>query len=136
MEDLNLRICRSAHFDSLESADEAFGIPHLFAELRFDLSTIPINSILKLVLPEKLIFTCRQNSWSYQKRLRAYELALEMEVNFIDFDFEKDFDLLSELKSKIEQSKTQLILSQHNYLHVPELRRNGSVAGVRGGRCP
>lgn len=119
MEDLSLRICRSAYFDSLESANEAFRIPKLFVELRFDLSDIPLKSILKLELPERLIFTCRPNAWSYQKRLRAYELALEMEVDFIDLDFETDFDLLRELKSKLPRSKTQLILSQHNYVLTP-----------------
>ena len=119
MEDLSLNICRSAYFDSLESANAAFQMPKLFAELRFDLSDIPVNSILKLNLPEKLVFTCRQNSWSYQKRLRAYELALEMEVDFIDLDFETDFAMLRNLKSKIQHSSTQLILSQHNYALTP-----------------
>ncbi len=119
MEDLNLRICRSAYFDSLESANEAFRMPKLFAELRFDLSDIPVNSILKLELPDKLIFTCRPNSWSFHKRLKAYELALEMELDFIDLDFETDFDLLRNLKSKIQKSSTQLILSQHNYVLTP-----------------
>lgn len=119
MEDLSLRICRSAHFDSLESANEAFRIPKLFAELRFDLSDIPVNSILKLEFPDRLIFTCRPNSWSYQKRLKAYELALEMEVDFIDLDFETDFAMLRDLKSKIQNSSTQLILSQHNYVLTP-----------------
>lgn len=119
MEDLSLNICRSAHFDSLESANEAFRMPKLFAELRFDLSDIPVDSMLKLELPEKLVFTCRQNSWSFQKRLKTYELALEMEVDYIDLDFEEDFTMLRKLKSKIQNSKTQLILSQHNYDLTP-----------------
>jgi 3-dehydroquinate dehydratase type I len=119
MEDLSLRICRSAHFDSLASANKAFSIPKLFAELRFDLSAISVNHILKLELPERIIFTCRPGPLSYSKRLKAYALALELEVDFIDLDFETDFDLIRDLKSEIHQSKTQLILSQHNYAFTP-----------------
>ncbi|MCD6180432.1 MAG: type I 3-dehydroquinate dehydratase [Bacteroidales bacterium] len=119
MEDLSLRICRSVHFNSLESANEIFSTPKLFAELRFDLSSISLESISKLILPEKLIFTCRPNSWSYNKRLKAYSLALESEVDYIDLDFETDFDLIRDLKSEMSLSNTQLILSQHNYALTP-----------------
>jgi len=123
MEDLNLRICRSAFFDSLESANEAFRIPHLFAELRFDLSTIPLKDISKLKLPEKLVFTCRAGNLSFKDRLIAYRYALDLEAHCIDLDFEKDKDLLIDLQSEIRKSKAQLILSQHNYLETPDFEK-------------
>lgn len=123
MEDLNLKICRSAHFDSLKSANEAFRIPQLFAELRFDLSTISVESILKIELPAKLIFTCRQGSLNYQERLLAYNYAMELGVHFIDLDFETDKNLLLDLHSNLKKSKTQLILSQHNYISTPDFEQ-------------
>lgn len=123
MEDLNLRICRSAHFDSRESANEAFRIPHLFAELRFDLSSIPLEGISKLILPERLVFTCRAGKFSYKERLKAYRLALDLGVHCIDLDFEKDKDLLTDLQSEISKAKTQLILSQHNFLETPNFEK-------------
>lgn len=123
MEDLNLRICRSAHFDSLQNANEAFRIPHLFAELRFDLSGIPLESISNLELPERCIFTCRKGNFSYQNRLKAYRLALELGVDFIDLDFEIDKDLFLDLKTEISKSNTQLILSQHNFLETPTFEK-------------
>jgi 3-dehydroquinate dehydratase type I len=123
MKDLSLRICRSAHFDSLESANEAFCIPLLFAELRFDLSSIAIDNIPKLEFPEKLVFTCRKGALSLSNRLKAYNLAIDMDVDYIDLDFEMDMELLLNLKSKITNSKTQLILSQHNYESTPDFEK-------------
>lgn len=123
MEDLNLRICRSAHFDSLESANEAFLIPRLFAELRFDLSSIPLKDISKLKLPERLVFTCRAGNLSFKDRLISYRYALELGVDFIDLDFEKDKDLLIDLQSEISKSNTQLILSHHNFLETPDFEK-------------
>ena len=123
MEDLNHRICRSAHFNSLESANEAFRIPHLFAELRFDLSGIPLESISSLELPELCIFTCRKGNLSYQNRLKAYSFALELGVDFIDLDFEIDKDLYLDLQSEISKSNTQLILSQHNFVETPNFEK-------------
>ena len=120
MEDLSLKICQSAFFDSCESANEAFCIPRLFAELRFDLSTISLKDIPSLHLPEKLIFTCRSGNLNYNERLKAYLFALDLGVNYIDLDFETDFDLLRILQPKISNSKTQLILSQHNYSSTPD----------------
>lgn len=123
MEDVGKRICRSAHFDSIDSANEAFRIPDLFAELRFDLSSISIDHIPKLEFPEKLIFTCRAGSFSLHNRLNAYNLAIDMDVDYIDLDFEEDLDLLLNLKSKIALSNTQLILSQHNYESTPDFEK-------------
>lgn len=120
MNDIDLRICRSAHFSSLETANEAFRIPKLFAELRFDLCSFSIDSISNLELPEKLVFTCRSGSLSQHNRIKAYSYALDLEVDYIDLDFETDLDILLNLKSKISNSKTQLILSHHNYESTPE----------------
>lgn len=123
MEDLNLRICRSAHFDSLESANEAFRISHLFVELRFDLSGIPLESISELKWPDRCIFTCRKGNLSDQDRLKAYRFALEFGADFIDLDFETDKDLFLDLKTEISRAKTQLILSQHNFLETPNFEK-------------
>ncbi len=123
MEDLSLKICRSAFFNSLERVNEAFHIPHLFAELRFDLSKLSLKDIPNLHLPEKLIFTCRSGNLNYNERLKAYSLALDLGVDYIDLDFETDLDLLRDLKSNINQSKTQLILSQHNYSSTPDFEK-------------
>ncbi len=123
MEDLDLKICRSAYFNKLESLNAAFRTPHLFAELRFDLCSIPIKDIAKIKLPEKLIFTCRKGKFSYQDRIEAYRAALDLGVDFIDLDFEQDIDLLNDLESAIQLSETQLILSQHNFKKTPELNQ-------------
>jgi 3-dehydroquinate dehydratase type I len=120
MEDLSLRICRSAHFDSLEMANEAFRSPRLFAELRFDLSNIPLKSIVDLEFPKKTIFTFRPKSENFHRRLIAYNSAIEKEVDFIDLDFETDIELFRNLKAKLQRSSTQLILSQHNYESTPD----------------
>lgn len=120
MGDLDLKICQSAFFDSLESANNAFGTPHLFAELRFDLSALTIDDIPNLILPEKIIFTCRKGNLSTESRLEAYSLAIDKEVDYIDIDFEEDMDLLEALHFKIINSNTHLILSQHNYKMTPK----------------
>lgn len=131
MEDLSLKICQSAFFDSPESANIAFSAPHLFAELRFDLSALTIDDIPKIILPEKLIFTCRKGNLSTESRLEAYSLAIDREVDYIDIDFEDDMDLLEALHFKIINSNTQLILSQHNYKTTPKfeaLKKSTQIA--------
>lgn len=120
MGDLDLKICQSAFFDSLESANNAFSKPHLFAELRFELCAFTIDDIPNLTLPEKLIFTCRKGNLNPELRLEAYSLAIDKEVDYIDIDFEEDMDLLEALHFKIINSNTQLILSQHNYKSTPK----------------
>ena len=121
MEDLNLKICRSAYFETLGSLNKAFRSSHLFAELRFDLCSIPIKDIAKIELPEKLVFTCRKGKFSYQDRVKAYRTALDMDVDYIDLDFEQDIALLKDLSASITRSEAQLILSQHNFTGTPDL---------------
>lgn len=123
MEDLSLKICRSAHFRSAEIANKTYRLPSLFAELRFDLSSFPLNNLSDLTLPEKFIFTCRKGRFTEPERLKAYQTALDIGADFIDLDFETDLDLLDHLKPEIAVSKTQLILSQHNYISTPNFNQ-------------
>lgn len=119
MENLSLKICRSAHFRSVEMANKTYRFPSLFSELRFDLSSFPLQNLSDLALPEKFIFTCRRGRLTEAKRLQAYLTALEIGADFIDLDFEDDSGLLQNLRAEISHSNTQLILSQHNYSSTP-----------------
>ena len=123
IEDLSLKICRSAHFRSTEIANKTYRLPSLFTELRFDLSTFPLDNLSDLTLPEKFIFTCRKGRFTETERLKAYKKALEIGADFIDLDFETDLNLLDHLKSEIAVCKTQLILSQHNYNSTPNFNQ-------------
>lgn len=118
---VELRICRSAFFESLEAANNAFAEPGLFAELRFDLSSFSLPDLKKLQQPEKLIFTCRKGRFSEEERMDAYTIALELGIAFIDLDFETDGELLNKLKPFLNGSSTALILSQHNFRETPSL---------------
>ena len=121
MLDIEKRICRSAYFSSLEEANDAFTLPNLFVELRFDLSNFSVADILKIKRPSKLIFTCRKGKYSFEERLKAYSFALELGVEMVDLDFENDLDLIRKLNIKIKDSNTKLILSSHNYESSPSM---------------
>ncbi|MBN1650324.1 MAG: type I 3-dehydroquinate dehydratase, partial [Bacteroidales bacterium] len=113
-------ICRSAYFDKLDSLNAAFRTPNLFAELRFDLCSIPIKAIAKIETPDRLVFTCRKGKFSQQDRIKAYAEALDLGVDYIDLDMDQDQDLLKELTPAILRSGALLILSQHNYKKTPD----------------
>ncbi|MFW5819909.1 MAG: type I 3-dehydroquinate dehydratase [Bacteroidota bacterium] len=90
-------------------------------EIRADLMNLSADQYLKLFHAHaEVVFTCRKYNDDDQRRIELYSQALQSRVAYVDFDLSSDKILLEKLDREIKESKSQLILSYHNYDFTPE----------------
>ena len=65
------------------------------------------------------VFTFRPGTITEKERLEMYRFAIECGVNYIDVEMEVSVDFLSEIRRVLKGSRTELILSYHNYEGTP-----------------
>lgn len=91
-------------------------------EIRADLLHFSYKQLTELLLlANKSIFTCRPGNYSDSERKELFTMAIENNASFIDLEIESEENFLAEIKSLIETSHTELILSYHNFLETPSV---------------
>jgi 3-dehydroquinate dehydratase-1 len=97
-------------------------------EIRADLLNFEDNQYLELFnAGARIIFTCRRADYTLDKRIKLYSQAIESPVDLIDLDIYEDEDLISKLKPQIEDRKSRLILSYHNFEETPDTQSLKSI---------
>jgi len=118
------RICESFYANDLDEALSALSKIKAFGEWRFDKSNIQLSDIknIREKSSTPLIFTCRKNNISNNAQQQAYLEAINSHFDYIDLDINADALLLKQIYPLILSSKSQLILSYHNFSKTPSAR--------------
>jgi len=69
----------------------------------------------------KFVFTCRKGDYSQEERKEMFSLAISAGADFIDLDIENDPAFIDDIRKLLINSKTELIVSYHNFERTPEI---------------
>jgi len=117
-------ICLSLGNYSVKDLKDIVG-KYDFAEIRLDLiESIDISQIKDLIdINGNLIITYRgRQGINNDIREKYYSAAIDFGVRYIDLDIENDEDILKNIDDKLDNGKTKLILSYHNYNKTPNFK--------------
>lgn len=92
-------------------------------EIRGDLLDWFIEEYEKIFkIAKRSVFTFRPGeNFSDGERLAMYRLAVENGADFLDVEIEASSGFINEIKEAVVNSKTELILSYHNFNNTPSL---------------
>jgi 3-dehydroquinate dehydratase I len=91
-------------------------------EFRADLLDWSPEEYVKIIgmIPVSL-YTFRPGLISDKERIEHYRFAIDHEVNYVDVEIEASPEFLSEIQQMIKNTRSELVLSYHNYVFTPDV---------------